>query len=169
MGIRESYARGIFNWVDLMTTDKEAAEAFYGKLFGWEFDQRPMPNGESYAIAQKNGRDVTAIFTQPEDQKAQGIPPHWQSYINAPDLEETVATWEAEGGTVFMPPFDVMEAGRMAVVQDPTGAVVNLWQAKENIGAGVVNEVNTFCWAELQTWDTEAAIKFYQSGVWLGN
>ena len=80
MGIRESYARGNFNWVDLMTTDPKAAKDFYGELLGWTFVEEPMANGEIYAIAQKDRRNVTAIFELPSDLSAQGIPaPDFQS------------------------------------------------------------------------------------------
>ena len=163
MGIRESYARGVFNWVDLMTTDPKAAEMFYGELLGWSFVEAPMPNGEIYAIAQKDGRDVAAIFAEPPELSAQGIPPHWQTYLNAPDLEETVAAWQAQGGTICMEPCEVMDAGRMATVQDPTGAVVVLWQPKTFIGAGIVNERQTLCWNELQTWEAKVAADFYSA------
>lgn len=163
MGIREHYARGVFNWVDLMTTDPKAAQAFYGELLGWTFMDVPMPNGELYAIAQKEGRDVAAILAEPAELLAQGIPPHWQSYLNAPDLEETVAACLAHGGTVCMEPHEVMDVGRMATIQDPTGAVVALWEAKTFIGAGIVNEPQTLCWNELQTWDAKVAADFYSA------
>lgn len=163
MGIRESYENGVFSWVDLATTNQDAAKNFYGKLFGWEFVDKPMPHGGVYSMAQKNGRDVTAIFTMEAEKTSQNIPPHWQSYINTVNLDATIAAWQNHGGSLIMPAFDVMESGTMAIAQDPTDAIVYLWQPKAHFGAGVVNEINTFSWAELQTWDAEQATKFYQN------
>ena len=163
MGIRESYENGVFSWVDLVTPDPDAAKQFYSNLFGWEFEDRPVPGSTPYCMALKGDRTVAALFGMPDDKKEQNIPPRWQSYINVRDLEATVQSWQTHGGTVLFPPCDVMEAGRMAVMQDPTGAVVSLWQAKEHMGAELVNEVNTLCWNELQTRDAEKAANFYHA------
>lgn len=162
MGIRERYDQGAFCWVDLATIDVDAAKQFYGELFGWEFVEEPMEDGLSYFMALKNQRPVAGLFSQPEAMRQQQIPPHWQSYINVEDLDATLALWQQQGGTVIMPAFDVMNAGRMATVKDPTNAVVSLWQAKESIGAELVSEVSTFCWTELQTRGAERAAEFYQ-------
>jgi uncharacterized protein len=163
MGIRDSYENGVFSWVDLATSAPEDAKQFYSQLFHWDFQDLPMDGGQSYSMAFKEGRSVAALFLLPNDLKAQQIPPHWQCYITVQDLDATVQSWRTHGGTVLSPPYDVQDAGRMAVVQDPTGAIVSLWQAKGHIGAGLVNEVNTFCWAELQTRGADRAAEFYQS------
>ncbi|MGB0564000.1 MAG: VOC family protein [Spirulinaceae cyanobacterium] len=163
MGIRERYEHGVFNWVDLATRDPEAAQDFYGELLGWTFDDRSSADNPPYWIALKGDRAVAAIFTLSEEMQQQQIPPHWQSYINVTDIEAILAAWQAQGGKSFCPTFDVMNYGRMAVVQDPTGGVVNLWQAQDHVGAELVNEVNTFCWNELQTRGSEKAAQFYQS------
>ncbi|MBT9316232.1 VOC family protein [Leptothoe spongobia] len=158
MGIRDSYENGVFSWVDLLTSDQEAAKQFYTELFAWKFQDMPVDNGSIYSMAFKNDRAVAALFAM-ED----GTPPHWQTYIHVKDLEGVVQSWQDHGGTVKMPPCDIMDSGRMAMVQDPTGAFVGLWQPKEFIGAGLVNEVNTFCWAELQTRGADKAAEFYQA------
>ena len=163
MGIRESYENGVFSWVDLATTDLDAAKQFYTKLFNWDFQDLPVEGGPPYSMAFKNDRRVAALFLMPDEMKGRNIPSHWQSYINVKDLEATVQKWKTHGGAVLDHPFDVMEAGRMAVVKDPTGAVVSLWQANNHIGADLVNEVNTFCWAELQTRGSDKAAQFYQA------
>ena len=110
-----------------------------------------------YSMAFKGERSVAAISTM-----AEAMPPHWNSYITTHALDETVERWQQQGGTVIMPPYKVMEAGHMAAVQDPTGVTVSLWQPAGHIGAGLVNEVNTFCWAELQTRGSEQAAQFYK-------
>ncbi|MEM8640276.1 MAG: VOC family protein [Cyanobacteria bacterium P01_G01_bin.54] len=163
MGIRERYEHGVFCWVDLATSDPEAAQDFYGELLGWSFEDRSPTDAPPYWMALKGDRSVAALFPLAEEMQTQQIPPHWQSYINVTDIDATLATWQAQGGTVISPAFAVMNYGRMAIVQDPTGAMVNLWQAQDHIGAGRVNEVNTFCWTELQTRGSEQAMQFYQS------
>ncbi|MEA5464457.1 VOC family protein [Leptothoe sp. PORK10 BA2] len=160
MGIRDSYENGVFSWVDLMTSEPMEAKQFYTELFGWTFQDMPMDTGGVYSMAFKGDRSVAAISAIPPNM---AMPPCWQTYITVEDLEATVQSWQDNGGSVEMAPFDVMDAGRMAVVKDPTGAVVSLWQAKSHIGAGLVNEVNTFCWTELQTRGADKAAEFYQA------
>ena len=90
-----------------------------------------------------------------------GVPPHWNTYVTVADVDATAAQVPGAGGTVMMPPFDVMDAGRMSVIADPTGAMLCLWQAKNNIGASLVNEHGTLSWEELMTPDVPAATAFY--------
>lgn len=161
MGIRDSYKNGVFSWVDLITSDQEAAKQFYTELFAWTFQDMPVDDGSTYSMAFKGDRSVAALFARPDDM--QQIPPHWNSYIAVNDLDATVHSWQEHGGTVVMPMCDIMDSGRMAMVKDPTDGIVGLWQAKEFFGAGLVNEVNTFCWTELQTRGADKAAEFYQS------
>jgi hypothetical protein len=113
-------------------------------------------------MASLRGRHVGAISPL-GDHAAPGIPPHWNSYVSVDDIEASVAKVAPAGGTVVAPPFDVFDSGRMAVVQDPTGAMFELWQAKEHIGAGLVNEPGTWAWNELITPDIPAATAFYRA------
>jgi hypothetical protein len=92
-----------------------------------------------------------------------GAPPQWSTYVNVDSADDTVAKVEANGGTVYMPPMDVMEAGRMAVFADPAGAVIGVWQPGQHIGAQLVNEPGTYCWSELMTDDLAAAKSFYKA------
>jgi predicted enzyme related to lactoylglutathione lyase len=156
---RTEYAPGTPNWVDLQTSDPRAAKTFYTGLFGWEYDDQPMPGGgDPYSMATMRGRHVAAIAPLPPQQ---GVPPHWNTYVATPDVDGLVTRVPNAGGTVVMPPMDVMDAGRMAVIQDPTGGVIALWQAKNNIGAETVNDPNTFSWSELHTPDVAKAADFY--------
>lgn len=163
MGTRDRYEHGVFCWVDLATTDPEAAKPFYSQLFGWDFQDLPVENAPPYSMACKADRRVAALFRMPPEMRAQQIPPHWQSYINVEDLDAAVARWQSQGGEVCEPGCAIVDAGRMAVVRDPMGALVHLWQAQNHIGAGVVNEANTYCWPELQTRGVEEAAKFYEA------
>jgi predicted enzyme related to lactoylglutathione lyase len=155
---RTEYAPGIPNWVDLQTSDQSAAKRFYTELFGWSYEDAPMGDDAVYSMAQLNGKQAAAIAPLPPQQ---GIPPHWNTYVATADVDATTARATDAGGTLLMPAMDVMDAGRMSVVADPTGAPIALWQAKNNIGASVVNEPGAFTWNELQTPDPEAAAAFF--------
>jgi uncharacterized protein len=161
MSQRTSYAQGTPCWVELMTTDPEAAKSFYGQLFGWTYDDMPMPQGPVYSMAVKDGA-VAAITAQPPDMAAQSLPPIWNTYLAVDDVDEVATQVEPAGGKLLLAPFDVMDAGRMAVVMDPTGAAVGLWQARGHIGTTRVNEPGAMCWNELLTDDEGAAVAFYQ-------
>jgi predicted enzyme related to lactoylglutathione lyase len=158
---RKEYAPGTPSWVDLQTTDQAAAKKFYGEIFGWTYEDLPMDENTSYSMAQSKGRQAAAIAPLGE-QAAMGVPPHWNTYVTVSDVDATTALVEKAGGTVIMPPFDVMDAGRMSVIQDPTGAMINTWQAKNNIGASVVNEPGAFSWSELVSPDVPKAAAFYK-------
>jgi predicted enzyme related to lactoylglutathione lyase len=159
---RKEYAPGTPSWIDLQTTDPNAAKQFYGELFGWTYDDQAIPesDGAVYSMAQLKGHDVAAIASMPPGPA--GIPPHWNTYITVSDADDAVAIAEKAGGTVMMPAFDVMDAGRMAVIADPTGAIFNVWQAKNHIGAGLVNEPGTLSWNELMDADLPKAAEFYK-------
>jgi uncharacterized protein len=162
MSQRTSYPQGTPNWVDLSTTDPDAAKSFYGQLFGWTYDDLPMPQGPVYSMAAKDDGVVAAIAPQPPDMAAQGLPPTWNTYLAVDDIDEVAARVEPAGGKLLLAPVDVMDAGRMAAVMDPTGAAVGLWQGKEHIGARRVNEPGTMCWNQLLTDNEDAAVTFYQ-------
>ena len=156
-----TYAPGTFCWVELGTSDSEAAKKFYTGLFGWTFDDKPTGPGMVYTMLQKDGKDVGALYELMPEMKAQGIPPHWLSYASVISADESATKAKDLGANIMKGPFDVMTVGRMAVVQDPTGAVFALWQAGTHQGAGVVNVANSFCWNELMTTDTKKAGDFY--------
>lgn len=155
------HAPGTFCWPELATTDQQGAKTFYTTLFGWEFSDSDMGGGESYTMLKLAGRDVGALYSMREEQRGQGIPPHWNSYVAVESADQAAAKAKALGGQVLMEPFDVFDAGRMAIVKDPTGAVFCVWQAKAHIGAGVLNELGALCWTELMTTDTGKAGTFY--------
>jgi predicted enzyme related to lactoylglutathione lyase len=161
MTVRTSYRQGTPSWVDLQTTDQAAAKAFYAGLFGWTYDDQPMPDGPVYSMAKLGGHDVAAIAAQSPELAAAGAPPMWNTYIAVDSVDDTVAGVEAAGGQVAMAPFDVMDAGRMAFVLDPGGAAVAFWQAGRHIGATLVNEPGAITWNELITADP-SALAFYE-------
>ena len=154
-----SYTPGSFCWADLATNDTDGAKAFYGALFGWEALDMPTVAGVPYTMLLKDGRQVCALYAMGPDHG--GAPPHWQSYVSVEDLDATAAAFPANGGVVLMPPMDVMDAGRMSMVQDPTGGVLGLWQGDQHIGAALWNQSGAVCWNEFLTHDVEKAKSFF--------
>ena len=157
----EKHPPGAFCWIELATTDQNAAKSFYGKLFGWEVYDMPMGPNDFYTMFKIEGRDTGAACTLRPEQRSQGVPPNWMIYV-AVESADTAANRAAQlGGKVLAPAFDVFDAGRMAVIQDPAGAVFSVWQAKKNTGTGIAGVDGTLCWADLSTPDREQAGPFY--------
>jgi len=157
------YKPGTFCWIELGTSDDNAAKTFYTQLFDWDYVDNPMGPDAVYTILKLNGKDVGGLYKLMPDMVAQGIPPHWLSYIAVSNVDETAEKVKTAGATLMKEPFDVATIGRMAVVQDPTGAVFALWQAKDHKGSGIYNVPNSFCWNELGTTDTKKAGEFYSN------
>ena len=153
-----THAPGTFCWVDLATTDAGAAQDFYTRLFGWTAEDVPTDQGVPYTMLHNQGRHVCALFPLGPDM---GDQPRWQAYVSVEDADSAVESAAALGGRVLMPPMDVMNAGRMAAIKDPTGAVFCLWQPGEHAGAELQNAPGSQCWLELQTGDTARAEGFY--------
>jgi uncharacterized protein len=156
----DTHKPGTFCWVELMTTDSESAKKFYGGLLGWTFDDSPIPGGGSYTMAKLNGKDAAGIMKMSAEMQAT-MPSNWASYIAVEDADATAKKAAANGGKVMKEPFDVMDVGRMAALQDPSGAVFCIWQAKKHHGVGAKQEVGALCWNELYTTNVDAAGKFY--------
>ncbi len=159
-----SYPHGVPSWIDLATPDPDASRSFYAELFGWDYDVEPTDQpGNDYTMARKDGRSAAGMMKLSDEMAASGMPPVWSTYVTVDDIEAAVAKVGPAGGNVLQPPMDVMDAGRMAVVTDSAGAVVCLWQAKEHIGAEVVNEHGALTWNELITPDPAAVVPFYSA------
>jgi uncharacterized protein len=161
MGERTSYTPGTFSWADVSTTDQEGAKSFYSGLFGWEAEDLPVGDGISYSMMRLDGRDVAAISPQPPQQRDAGVPPAWNSYVTVESADAAAERAGQLGATVHAPPFDVMQAGRMAVIQDPQGAFFMVWEARDSIGAELVNGHGALSWNELASPDVDASIGFY--------
>jgi len=121
----------------------------------------PAGPGGVYTIFRLNGRDAAAAYDLNPAQLAQKVPPHWMLYIAVENVDASAAKVPSLGGSTIMAPFDVMDAGRMAVIADPTGAYFCLWQAKKNKGLGIASVHGTLCWGDLATNDVERAKAFY--------
>jgi predicted enzyme related to lactoylglutathione lyase len=163
LGVAEftSHTPGTFCWAELATVDQKAGVAFYRALFDWDVSEQPIGPTEVYSMFLMRGKEVGAAYNMRPEERQSGAPPHWNLYVAVANVDETVKHAESLGAKVFAPPFDVMDAGRMAVLQDPTGAVFQVWEPKKHVGAKMLNEPGALCWSELTTRDTKAAEAFY--------
>jgi len=159
MAERDGYIPGVPCWVDVNEPDPNGALPFYRGLFGWEFeDMVPTESAGQYFIGRIRGGDVAAVGSIPE-----GAPPvaAWNTYISVASADDTAAKAGDAGGQVLAGPFDVIDAGRMAVLADPEGAAFRVWQAKNHQGAKVVNEHGSLNFNGLATRDQHKAEAFY--------
>jgi predicted enzyme related to lactoylglutathione lyase len=154
MGERTSYAPGTFSWAELVTSDADAAKAFYTSVFGWEYRDNPVGDDQVYSTALRDGKDVAALFTAEQ-------PPHWNCYVTVESADATTARASQLGATVAAEAFDIFDVGRMAVIVDPVGAALCLWEPKSHIGATLVNVPGALTWNDLITPDPADSARFY--------
>lgn len=158
MPTRDSaWPQGTPCWVDLSVDDVAKAREFYTELFGWDIQDSP-PEAGGYLMAMKNGTPAAGIGPKMGDAP---MPSVWTTYLAADSADDIAAKITEAGGTVLMPPFDVMDVGRMFVASDPSGAVFGVWEAKVHTGTGIYNEDGTVTWNELHTLEYDAAREFY--------
>jgi uncharacterized protein len=157
----DAHQAGSFSWTELATSDQQGAKRFYNELLAWAANDVPIGPNDFYTMFQLRGRDVAAAYTLRPDQKERDVPPHWMLYVATDNADSTAEKATVLGGTILAPPFDVFDVGRMAVIQDPTGAVFAIWQAKRHHGIGVASEEGALCWADLTTTDPKTAADFY--------
>jgi uncharacterized protein len=157
MSERTTYEPGTFCWVELATTDVATATRFYTELFGWVArDLSPSGGGGPCTMLELAGRRVAALHDVAADAGS-----HWAGFVSVASVDESARAAERAGGTIVRAPYDIGQAGRTAVLADPSGARVHVWQPREHHGAAVVNEPGAFCWNELATHDTDACRAFY--------
>ena len=167
MATFEHYDQGTPSWVELVTPDQQAAQSFYGPLFGWSFDDHDMGEMGHYYIGTIEGDDIAGVSGQMPGME--GHPAFWGVYLAVDDVDAATAKVEAAGGKVEAGPFDVNQNGRMSALQDPTGARINLWQAKETVGSQRGNEPGTPIWNEVMTPDIPRATQFYADVLGMGS
>ena len=156
---RNEYPPGVPCWVDSGQPDPVAAAEFYGGLFGWRTEERmPAEAPGNYIVALLHDREVAAVGSLPPEMPQEAA---WNTYICVESADESAAKARDAGGSVVIEPFDVFEAGRMAVIADPAGAAFCLWQPRQMVGARLVNEAGSWNWCDLRTSDPEGAAEFY--------
>src|SRR6476619_1308500 len=141
---------GSFCWIELGTTDQNAAKSFYTSLFGWSVNDFPMGPGQFYSMFNLEGRNCGAAYTL-DPKNMPGVPPNWALYVAVDSADDAATKATAAGGNILGGPFDVADYGRMAVLQDPTGAVFCVWQPKTHKGTGIEHVPGTLSWADLST------------------
>lgn len=151
----ESYKPGDFCWAELASTNAEAAKNFYCDMFGWNYQDFPMPQGV-YTIFTRDGEEAAALYYAADRPCSS-----WGVYFNAPELEASTAKAQELGAKVIMPVTDLGFPGEMSVIQDPQGVFLSLWKAKGKIGASYGGEIGRVMWPELATTDPAASAAFY--------
>lgn len=161
----ERSAFGEFTWVDLTASDLAKQTAFYEALFGWKHVDMPttmsVDEGPVYREFTMNGARVAGISQMSDELARAGVPTVWNTYIATPDLDAAASRAVELGGTIRMPAMDVMDQGRMAGIQDPTGGAVYLWQARRHSGAEKFAEVGSVVWNEFETRAPEKAVEYF--------
>jgi len=153
---RTTYEPGTPSWVDLGTTDPEAAKRFYGELFGWQAEEAgPVEETGGYAMFMLNGKRVAGVGPLQGE-----APSAWTTYVSTDDLDALAGRAKDAGAMALMGPMDVMDAGRLAVFMHEAVGVIGAWQPGSHFGAEIVNEPGSFSWSELQTRDVAAAKAF---------
>jgi uncharacterized protein len=183
MSERDGYQHAVPCWVDTWQPDADAAVAFYKDVFGWEAEDT-MPDGVpgKHYMCRLRGRDVAAVASRPE-----GAPPlmrgrtddarardsatrnrseerpvwGWTTYVWVEDAEAIVPRVIEAGGSVLKDLFESLDGGRIALVADPAGAALGIWQPGEHKGAQLVNEPSAWSMSRLSTDDPDGAKRFY--------
>ncbi|MCB1182785.1 VOC family protein [bacterium] len=153
-----THPAGTFCYAELASTDPTASGEFYTALFGWGRNDQDMGAYGIYTQFLLRDRVVAAQFRLPDDQP---VPTHWCQYVSVPDADATTRQAVDLGAEILMGPLDVMDYGRMTILNDPQGAKINLWQPRANIGVGVLDEPGAMCWNELMSPDPAASTGFY--------
>jgi hypothetical protein len=154
MSERDDYPAGVPCWVDLLAPDVAAATSFYRELLGWEFDG---PGPGDYYEARLRGRHVAGVGAQPS-----GVPTVWNTYVSVASAEDAARAAADAGGRVLLEPFDALPAGRLAVLEDPTGAAIGIWEAAGRRGCQLVNEPGAYAMSALHASDPDGAARFYR-------
>jgi len=160
---------GGFIWYELLTSDAAAAKLFYDSVVGWDVEaQSAMPGMDYRMIRRSDGGDAGGLMAIDEGMRSNGARPAWLGYIAVEDVDRTVATVQADGGTVTMPPIDLPGVGRMAMVSDPQGASFYVMRPtppadRPDAVSDVfsVDRPQHVRWNELSTSDPAAAVTFY--------
>ncbi len=159
----DKHPAGNFVWFELSTSDQTAAKQFYSALFGWQAEDSSMGPDMTYTMFRLKGRDVAGAYTMKPEDRQLGIPPNWLIYVAVASADAAIASALEHGGSAMSPAIDIPNVGRMAVLQDPVGAVFAVFEPGNHKGVGIYGEPNAFCWADLQTPDRERTAPFYRS------
>jgi uncharacterized protein len=151
---RDRYQPGVPCWVDILVPDPARALDFYGQLFGWKF---AGPGPGDYYEARLRDRSVAGVGAAPE-----GVPAVWNTYVSVASADDAAQLAVRAGARLLVEPLEALPAGRLAVVEDPTGAAVGLWEPAGRHGCQLVNEASAYTMSMLQTNEPDASARFYR-------
>jgi predicted enzyme related to lactoylglutathione lyase len=157
---------GAFCWLELGTTNQNAAKSFYSGIFGWKAEDIPMGPEMTYTMFRLNGNDAAGGYTLMKDQIEAHVPPHWMLYIKVDNADASAAKALQLGAQQLVPPSDIPNVGRFAVLQDPTGAPFSIFQPGQHRGMKIFGDIGALCWADLNSQNPAKAAAFYAE--WLG-
>jgi uncharacterized protein len=146
-----------FVWYELSSTDVAAAKTFYGKVVGWTVQDVPMP-GMTYSLLFAGTTQVGGMMAMPQGAAGK---PFWAGYIGVDDCDTAASKLQRQGGKVHLPPTDIPNVGRFALVADPQGAMFNLFKPQQSGERSISNEPGQVGWHELHTKDWQKALDFY--------
>lgn len=154
---------GQFIWYELTTTDPEAAKRFYANVVGWGTRDASMP-GAAYTLFTAGDAAAGGLMGLSDDARRMGAQPRWTGYVGVDDVDATVAELMRLGGAVYVPPTDIPDVSRFAVVADPQGATFALlkWQQPDQPQSAATSLPDTVAWHELLAANTERAFDFYR-------
>jgi uncharacterized protein len=152
---------GSFCWLELATTDRAGAKNFYSRLFGWAAQDNPMGPDMIYTMFRLGGNDVGGAYQMTKQEIEAHVPPHWMLYVKVESADAAAARAVSLGAQQIVPPTDIPNVGRFAVIQDPTGAHLSLFQPGQHRGIQTSGENGALCWADLSTNDPAKASRFY--------
>lgn len=154
-----AFAPGTPCWVDLLSSDPARAKEFYSALFGWTYTDSG-PEFGNYVNFSSDGHLVAGMMTNSPET---GSPDVWNTYLSTAELDATVGAATEAGATVLAPAMQVADLGSMAMLRDPAGAVIGLWQPGSHTGFGKYNEPGSVTWDEVHSKDFQASVDFYQA------
>ena len=152
---------GMFNWAACATTDLSAAESFYGSLFGWESERATTEYGNVYSVQRLHGHRAAVLYLLNDKPDGSSVGPHWETYIEVGNVEETVDNVDLAGGKIVLNPFIEPGVGKIAVIQDSVGASLLIWHSDPGYGSQIFHQPGAITWNELSTNDTKKAAEFY--------
>lgn len=155
----QEFPAGAPCWIDLMTSNMAKSQEFYTALFGWTYETGDEEKYGGYTMAYKDGKSVAGLMQSQED--GQGYPDMWSTYLRVDDIDAAVASAKDAGAISYMDPMEVPEQGKMAMLGDPGGASIGLWEFGGHTGFQAHEENGASAWHELHSKDYPAAVGFY--------
>ncbi|WP_425859818.1 VOC family protein [Arthrobacter sp. TWP1-1] len=147
-------------WIDLMTSDMARSQEFYAALFGWSYETGDAEKYGGYTMAFKDGKTVAGLMQSQED--GDGYPDMWSTYLRVDNIEATMDAAKNAGAIAYMEPMDVPEQGKMAMIGDPGGASIGMWEFGGHTGFQAHEEAGAAAWHELHSKDYAAVVDFYK-------